>query len=720
MNEDQSTKLGTFEGVFTPTILTILGVIMYLRLGWVVGNAGLGGAILIIVLAKIVTVTTGLALSSMATNVKIGAGGAYALISRSLGVEVGSAIGIPLYLSQALGAAMYITGFTECWLTLYPSQNPHVVSSFALLGLLLISFVGAKVAMKTQYLIMVIIILSLVSFFMGTGEGQHEIVMWGQFEKAPFWAVFAIFFPAVTGITAGAAMSGDLKNAQRSLPIGIMSAVVISLIIYIVVAIWFDYTCTTDLLNSNFTVMADAARWRILVIAGIIGATLSSALGTIVGGPRTLLALGQDKVLPFSKYFAYQSKNGEPRFSLIVTGIIIEINLLCGDLNSIAPLLTMFTLLTYLVLNLAVFIEKGIGIPSFRPSFEIPLFIPLVGALWCVTVMFLVNAKFAIIAIFGILAIYFIQLKRELDTPWGDVRSAMFCRIAEWAAKKSALMPQHAKSWKPNLIVPVENPKEWLHMMNFVRDIIWPSGTLRIFSVRSNEKREGLFRPKQQRDNRLDELNQQLRELVLPVKKEGVFTAEITVECKDTLEGISVISQTLKGAFFPPNLAFLTMSDDPAKDRSLREIISIYARQKLGIIILYPHPKAGFGKNAAINVWYRIGSQNRDLMILVAIQLHRNWNADLRLITVIQKDEQKGEAIRFLDGIISSARIPVSTEKVFMRGDYVSALKDAPFADLNIFGFAKESDIAMMHDTIKLVEFSCLFVMESGHEDVLG
>ncbi len=720
MKNNGPNQFGTFEGVFTPTILTIIGVIMYLRLGWVVGNAGLGGAILIILLAKLVTITTALALSSMATNIKIGAGGAYALVSRSLGVEVGSAIGIPLYLSQALGAAMYITGFTECWLSIFPTHNSQIISSLALLGLLTITIISTKAAMKAQYFIMGIIVISLVSFFLGKGDGKHEIVMWGSFEQVPFWDVFAIFFPAVTGITAGAAMSGDLKDPQRSLPIGILSAVATSLLIYLAAAFWFDYTSSSDLLINNFTLMADVSRWKILVIAGIIGATLSSALGSIIGGPRTLLALGQDKVIPFSKYFAKLSKNGEPQIALIFTSIVIEVNILYGDLNSIAPLLTMFTLLTYLALNLAVFIEKAIGIPSFRPTFKIPLFIPLIGAIWCLAVMFLINATFAATAIFCILVIYTVQVKRELDTPWGDVGSALFCTIAEWAAKTSAQMPQHAKSWKPNLIVPVENPKEWFHLMNFVRDIVFPSGTLRIFSVIPRAKDESLFRRKlygkSHEKNKLEQADQQLKELVSPLKKEGIFTVEITVDSDKVLEGINIISQVLKGAFFPPNLVFLTMSGDIAKDKGLGEIISIYTYQQMGILILYPHPKAGFGKNETINVWYRVGSQNLDLLILIALQLFKNWHADLRLITVIERNEKKDEAIKFLDGIIHSARIPASAEKVFLSGTYQSALKAAPLADLNIFGFSPESSIKMMHSTIELVEFSCLFVMESGYE----
>ena len=145
-----SRRFGTFEGVFTPTILTILGAIMYLRLGWVVGNAGFGGALVIILLAKLVTVTTGLAIASMASNVRIGAGGSYAIISRSLGLEIGGAVGIPLYLSQALGGAMYIIGFTEAWMALFPQHMPLQVAGGVLLFLLAIALISAKAVSYTH------------------------------------------------------------------------------------------------------------------------------------------------------------------------------------------------------------------------------------------------------------------------------------------------------------------------------------------------------------------------------------------------------------------------------------------------------------------------------------------------------------------------------------------------------------------------------------------
>ena len=729
-----SGRFGTFEGVFTPTILTILGVIMYLRLGWVVGNAGLGGALLIILLAKMVTVTTGLSIASMSTNVRIGAGGSYAFVSRSLGGEVGSAIGIPLYLSQSLGGALYLIGFAEGWVAIFPAHDLKLVSSAALIGLLLITFISAKIAMKIQFVIMTVVTLSLLSLFLGRGEGAHEIVVWGEFTKAPFWVVFSIFFPAVTGIEAGAAMSGDLKDPRKSLPLGILSAIGVSMIIYIAMAYWLDRVATSETLMQNYTIMMDISRWRMLLVAGIFGATLSSALGSIVGAPRTLMALGKDKVIPFAKTMAQTSKNDEPRYAILITGGIIEINLLLGDLNTIAPLLTMFFLITYGTINMAVLIEKGIGIPSFRPSFNIPLIVPLIGALWCFTAMFLINLPFAAVALVLILVVYGVQVKRGLSARWGDVRSGLFNAIAEWAAKTSARMPQHAKSWKPNLMIPIEDPQHWTHLMEFIKDIIAPSGTLRLFTVRIVEG--GLehrisqmvslvFRKgnsvKAFKDSQMAEgLENRLNELVIPVKSEGIFVAATVIESRNFLEGISIITQVMRGMFFPPNTVFLTMSPDTSKDKRLEEMIAISIREKLGIIILSLHPKASFGKRKLVNVWIRLDSPNLDLAGLVALQLSHNWDSDIRILSVVDKEEDIEKAETFLNRIADRARMPSETELSVLVGKFEETIVKAPRADINIVGISDDPDCESMHRIVTLLDTSCLFVRDSGKESVFA
>ncbi|MFC1481097.1 amino acid permease [Candidatus Neomarinimicrobiota bacterium] len=730
--DNQSKRLGTFEGVFTPTILTILGVIMYLRLGWVVGNAGFGGAVVIILLAKLVTISTGLSIASIATNTKVGVGGSYALISRSLGIEIGSAIGIPLYLSQALGGAMYITGFTEGWLALFPLHPPLIVSTTVLLLLLIISVIGARFAMKTNYLVIMIIVASLVSFFMGGSQNEATIQLWGEFPAAPFWVVFAIFFPAVTGIEAGAAMSGDLADSRKSLPVGILSAIGIATVIYISVAFWLNHTASREMLLTNYTVMLDISRWQILVAIGILGATLSSALGSVIGAPRTLMALGQDKVLPFSKAIAMTSRNGEPIIGTIITAGAIQLALVFGDLNTIAPLLTMFFLITYGTVNLAVAIEIGIGIPSFRPAFKVPILIPIIGGLWSVAIMFLINPVFATVAILLINIFYLIQVKRGLQTPWGDVRSGLFLALSEWAAKTAAQMPQHAKSWKPNIMILVENPRNWQHLMAFIRDLIFPSGSLRLFSLKVSENtvlrgidrlRDRLFSRTSEQENSLEDtgptaevLEDQLTSLMQPLRDNGLFVSGTVIESNNFLEGVSSITQVMSGMYFPPNIYFLTMSADREKDERLEKMIAIGIREHLGICVLNLHPKSSLGLKSTINIWLRNTSPNKDLAILLAIQLQRNWNGVIRFLSVAS-DEQNAVKNKILfEQLSERARFPANTEVEILIGDFKQVLKTAPIADINIFGMSSALDGDVMHELADMIDTSCLFVRDSGEE----
>jgi len=314
---------GTFGGVFTPTLLTILGVIMYLREGWVVGNAGLLGAWLIIILAFAITAFTGLSMSSVTTNIRIGAGGAFSIISQSLGLEVGGSIGIPLYLSQALAVAMYIFGFRAGWQYIFPQHPPLLVDFGTFLVLFVIAFISANLAFRVQYLIMAVIFGSLISVAAAafSGSMQQPITWWGNFpgslennfSGATFWVVFAVFFPASTGIMAGANMSGELENPRRSIPVGTLSAIGVSLVVYLALAYWLARSATTEELLRNYNVMIDKSAWAPVVLAGLLGATFSSALSSLVGSPRILQALGERDILPFSPWFARRSRLGEPR-----------------------------------------------------------------------------------------------------------------------------------------------------------------------------------------------------------------------------------------------------------------------------------------------------------------------------------------------------------------------------------------------------------------------
>lgn len=725
-------KLGTFAGVFTPTILTILGVIMYLRLGWVVGNAGFGGALIIILLAKMITVTTGLSIAAIATNTRVGAGGSYALISRSLGLEAGSAVGIPLYLSQTLGGAMYISGFTEAWVALFPAHDPIIVGISVLILVLGISLLGAQFAMRTQYVIMFIIGVSLVSFFSAVSSTPPQIVVWGDFPQASFWAVFAIFFPAVTGIEAGAAMSGDLKDSKKSLPLGMLTAIAVSFVIYVVVAFFLDHYADASTLVSNNTIMMDISRWRIAIAAGVLGATLSSALGSVVGAPRTLMAMGSDKVVPFFRFFAKKTEADEPVISIIFTALAILTSLLLGDLDTIAPLLTMFFLITYATINLAVALQLGIGIPSFRPLFRVHISIPIIGFLWAVVVMFMVNPIFAGVAWVLIIIAYLVQVKRGLQAPWGDVRAGMFIAMAEWSARQSEKLKSHPKTWKPNILVPVEDPIAWKIRMSFLRDIVFPSGTLRLFSVNiATESVNDIIRsfstklfrkgPEVKVDSAEHEaLEEELTALALPLKDEGILATSTLIECRHFLEGISITAQVMRSMYFAPNIMFVSMSDDRSKDARLEDMIAVAVREKMGIAVYSQHQKNALGDKNTLNIWLRRSSPNKDLAILMAIQLNRNWNGQLRFITVVDKEEDGALAKAAQERLFDRARLPGSTEAVVLVGNFQESLGLAPHADLNIFGISNELDGNTMHNLATAINTSCLFVKDSGDESMVA
>ncbi|HHG85733.1 MAG TPA: Na-K-Cl cotransporter, partial [Bacteroidetes bacterium] len=213
-------KFGAFAGVFTPSILTILGVIMYMRMGWVVGNAGLVGTIIIVLIAHVIAISTGLSVSSVATDKKIGAGGIYYVLSRSMGIPIGGSIGIALYVGTAFSIALYLIGFAESfngyvgWGTTV--NDLRITGTAALVLLTALALISTSVALKAQFFILAAIIISLVSIFFGTQDYAPETVaMFATKGSVPMEMVFAIFFPAVTGFTAGIAMSGDLKDPKK-------------------------------------------------------------------------------------------------------------------------------------------------------------------------------------------------------------------------------------------------------------------------------------------------------------------------------------------------------------------------------------------------------------------------------------------------------------------------------------------------------------------------
>ena len=710
-------RFGAFEGVFTPTFLSILGIIMYLRLGWVVGSVGLRNALVIIAIGNLITLFTCLSVASIATNMRIGAGGAYSIISKSLGLEVGGAIGIPLYLSQAISVAFYITGFSECWVSVFPSHTFLIVSLATWLMLLIISYTSARLAFRLQYIIIAVVVLSLVSFFLGKSGPPGQGLFRAGMGITDFWKVFAIFFPAVTGILAGLSMSGELKKPERDIPLGMLSAVAITFVIYILIAFRFAASASSEALVGNTSIIIGLGRWRYLIIAGIMGATISSALSMFVASPRTLLALGKYRTIPFSYYFSRENKKGEPTTAILFTALLALLTIAVGTLDKIAGLLTMFFLIAYGMLNLAVFIEKLIGIPSFRPDLKIPWVFPLLGGIGCVIAMFLINPLFSLIAVVIIGAIYVVLIHREIRRGWPDVRKGFFIYMAEQSLKIAAVLPYHPKIWKPNLLIPVSDPKSWPGMLDLLKAIVFPSGRINFFNI--SEKKSSLIKVPEKSGASSDEslkASDDFSVLTNYLREEGILSSSVVVHSDDFLEAATVVSQTLKNSILPPNAMFVKLGLTPKQDEELIKLIERVRPLDLGLLIFILHPKIGLGQKKTINLWVREGTPNIDLALLIALQLEKNWEAKIRLVQVAPDEEGRRGAYAYLTKLKKMTRLPDDVEIAVPVGEFEKIIINAPLADLNIFGMPEDLDIARERGISEKIKTSTLFLRDSKHE----
>lgn len=697
-------KLGIFGGVFTPDVLTILGVIMYLRLGWVVGNAGFLGAVAIIVLAKLITIGTALSMSSITTNIKIGAGGAYSIISKSLGLEAGGSIGIPFYISQTLSTALYIVGFTEGWLQIFPTHAPILISTITWCVLIIIASISAKFAIRVQYVVMAIIVFSIISFFLIPNSPVENMTMLGNYEDGNFWYVFAIFFPAVTGIMAGANLSGDLKDPRKAIPLGTLSAIGVTMVIYLLMAYLAAKFISPEELRTNPMVIVDNAWWGPAVLMGILAATFSSALGSLLGAPRILQALAENKTVPFYKFYSKKTAKNEPLNAMLFTAVIIEIALVFGNLNDLAALITMFFLITYGMINLVVFIQQKMQIISFRPTFKIPHFVSFAGAVGCVFVMFLINSVFSIVAILVIIALYFWLGKRELNTVSGDLRGGMLLVLAERASRIAAKFPRHQISWKPDLLIPIESPEVWTGSLLFIKNIVSPSGSIFAFTIK---------------DKNLEEAENELSELFSPLKEQSILVNYSALEDNGFLHGARLVIQTLKGGAMRPNTLFLTVGNNADNDPVLNEITNFASRYDLGVLLLLQHPRMAFGMQKDVNIWLRDKSPNWHLAMLIALQLQMNWGGKLNLITVTSDPKEIRRLNVFLERLSDKARLPSMTEFYVLTGSFKEAFKSAPNGDINIFGLGDKLPLDMMRETPNLANSSCLYVKDSGLESAL-
>ncbi len=486
--------LGTFSGVFTPSILTILGIILFLRLGYVVGNAGLGQALVILVLANGISVLTSISLSAVATNIKVKGGGDYYLISRTLGPEFGGALGIVLFLAQSVSIGFYCIGFGEVLAQIIPlpiigAHWPQVVAGGAVVLLFTLAWLGADWATRFQYLVMGIMAVAILSFFWGgvmRWESANLAQNWrGPLDGPGFWILFAIFFPAVTGFTQGISMSGDLKDAGKSLPLGTFLAVGISIVIYFLSAIIFSASLPQSVLRGDYSAMNSVAIFGFLITAGVIAATLSSAMASFLGAPRILQSLAADRIFPFLLPFAKgEGVTNNPRRGVLLAGGIAIATIALGNLNVIAPIVSMFFLISYGLLNYATYYETRAASPFFRPRFKwYDGRLSLLGGLSCLGVMLAIDITAGLTSVAVLFSIY--QYLRRTSGParWADGKRSYHLQQVRDHLLAAAAEPEHPRDWRPQLLLFSDSPERRAPLLTLAGWITGNTGLITVVQI---------------------------------------------------------------------------------------------------------------------------------------------------------------------------------------------------------------------------------------------
>jgi len=642
-------RFGTFGGVFVPNVLTILGVILFLRTGWVVGTVGLTQALVILVLANVITFLTSLSLAAISTNTTVGAGGAYFLISRSLGLEIGGGLGVPLYFAQTISVAFYCIGFTESVQILQPEWDARIVASITLAVLVVVAWRGADLAVKLQYLILAILVLSLGAFFAGYEPLADWTANMDPIEGGGpgFWAVFAIFFPAVTGIMSGVSMSGDLKEPGRSIPRGTIWAVVVTFVVYAVLMVWLTVMVPRDQLIGDSLVMRQVSVVPHLIFAGLWAATLSSALASLVAAPRTLQALARDRVAPRFLARGFGEAN-EPRLALALSVVFAFACILLGDLNVVAPIISMFFLTTYGMVNLVAGLERLVNNPSYRPTFKVHWSLSLIGAAGCLAVMFLLDARATGIAIVLIFLIYLGLTRLRFQTQWGDMRSGFWFSLTRMGLMRFTASRQHVRNWRPVVLVLSGNPENRKRLVRFAEWIEARRGLIFLGQIYAGDWEKLVPR-------RLA-LQEQMETFI--TKNELQAVAQ-TVVAEDFEQGVVVLLQTAGLGRFQPNTILVGWSDDTTRmalfQRTVHKILEL--RKNLLIYRETELPQSAMKK--FIDVWWSSRETATFTLTLAhLLQTNRTWrDYKIRILRRVQNEAGRAEIKEKMTAFLKEARI---------------------------------------------------------------
>lgn len=597
---------------------------MYLRFPAIIGQAGLINTLGIIVIAHIISFSTSLSVASLATDKTVKTGGTYFMISRSLGLPIGGTLGLALFVGLSFSVSLYLIGFAESFLAYWDLDSTinsvRIAGSVILILVTAITFISTSLAIKSQYFIMAAIGLSLLSIFFGHHEfTPKELHLAPLADAAPFMVLFGIFFPAVTGFEAGVSMSGDLKDPKKSLPLGAVGAVAVGFVVYIGLAFFFFYTVDAEALKNDPQILFEISLFSPLVIAGIWGATLSSALGSILGAPRILQAISMDKIAP--KLFAKGSgKTGEPRNALLLAFVIAEAGIMIGQLDVIARIVSMFFITTYAFLNMACAIESWSS-SDFRPAFKIPKSVSIIGALSAFIIMILLDFMALVGAVVVLGLLYFYLRRKELVLDKSDAWSSFWTNLAKQALLRLNKQKINMRNWRPNIILFSGGRHSRPHLLELGLALTGKLGAITNFELECADKKGIEKEPITNGQKNKYELEFFDRKFKCPTLEEGIKT----------------VTSVYGFSGFEPNTIMMGWSRNIQNGNFLANVLTDFRNKNLNAVLLDYDKEHGFGKKETIDIWWNGKGRVFSFGINLAkfIMSSPNWrDARLRILVI--------------------------------------------------------------------------------------
>uniref|UniRef100_A0A673W880 Solute carrier family 12 member 6 n=1 Tax=Salmo trutta TaxID=8032 RepID=A0A673W880_SALTR len=741
----KSPQMGTFMGVYLPCLQNIFGVILFLRLTWVVGTAGVLQALCIVFICCCCTLLTAISMSAIATNGVVPAGGSYFMISRSLGPEFGGAVGLCFYLGTTFAGAMYILGAIEIllmyiapWAAIFVSSsldgegaamlnNMRVYGSIFLLLMALLVFVGVKYVNKLASVFLACVIISILSIY--TGALVSAFIITGTFSlclSQNIWSVYlskgdvlekgslpsprpvhpptnrlpyvfadittsftllvGIFFPSVTGIMAGSNRSGDLKDAQRSIPIGTIMAILTTSLVYLSSVVLFGACIEGVVLRDKFgdsvkgNLVVGTLSWPSpwVIVIGSFFSTCGAGLQSLTGAPRLLQAIAKDNIIPFLRVFGHGKANGEPTWALLLTALIAELGILIASLDLVAPILSMFFLMCYLFVNLACALQTLLRTPNWRPRFSYYHWtLSFLGMIICLALMFISSWYYAIVAIVIAGMIYKYIEYHGAEKEWGDGIRGLSLSAARYALLRLEEGPPHTKNWRPQLLVLLKLDEDAYvkspRLLTFASQLKAGKGLTIVGTVITG--------------NYLHSYGEALaaeQTLKHQMDKEKVKGFCQCIVANKAREGISHMIQSSGLGGMRHNTVVMgwplawRQSEDPQSWKTFINTVRVTTAAHLALLVpknisLFPGNSEPCAEGY-IDVWWIVHDGGMLMLLPFLLRQHKVWRkCAMRIFTVAQMEDNSIQMKKDLATFLYHLRIEADVEVVEMHNSDISA-----------------------------------------------